>query len=51
MKKFEYYVGYFPGWERLNELWQKGWELVCVKTNNYYIFKREITDETDNTIC
>ena len=51
MKKFEYYIGYLPDWKTLNELGQKGWELVCVKPNDYYFFKREIIDETDNSIC
>ena len=51
MKKFEYYTEYFPDWKKLNELGQKGWELVCVKPNDYYIFKREIIDKTDYTIC
>ena len=51
MKKFEYYIEYFPDWKKLNELGQKGWELVCVKPNDYYLFKREIMSETDNNIC
>lgn len=51
MKKFEYYIEYLPDWKTLNELGQKGWELVCVKHNDYYLFKREIIGETDNNIC
>ena len=51
MKKFEYYIEHFPDWKTLNELGKKGWELICVKPNDYYVFKREIISETDNNIC
>ena len=51
MKKFEYCIEYSPDWKTLNELGQKGWELVCVKPSDYYLFKRELVGETNNTIC
>ena len=33
----------------LNELGEKGWELVTVSAGGYLIFKREILSRIDNT--
>lgn len=51
MKKFEYTLKWKPDIFQMNSLGQNGWELVCVRTDDYYLFKRELAGKTDNTIC
>lgn len=51
MKKFEYRKLFIPALSDLNELGEYGWELVCVCDNKYFIFKKEIINKMDDTIC